>query len=221
MLADLVDGWSAFTSMTWVWVVVVAFGFLNAIQAGAWTPRTGRRGRHDRHRRWGWVLSAMAAGLLAMTVVHDEVAAHLSGPRRHDRDVAARRPILCSGSTAGCSRCGVRFIAGCGIEVFAIGWQTAFHEHVPNELLSRVTSYDALGSFVAIPVGTLAFGPLAAAFGVREVVVVCRDRLCRHRALTLLSRSVRDLQRADGPEQPVAGRDTLERGVDAGGSVAT
>ena len=48
----------------------------------------------------------------------------------------------------------------------AIGWQTAYHEHVPNEVLSRVTSYDALGSFVAIPIGQLAFGPLG--IGVRH-----------------------------------------------------
>ena len=35
MVARPGDGWSAFTSYTWVWVVVVAFGFMNAIQAGA------------------------------------------------------------------------------------------------------------------------------------------------------------------------------------------
>ena len=38
------------------------------------------------------------------------------------------------------------FVAGAGMEVFSIGWQTAYHEHIPNEYLSRVTSYDALGS---------------------------------------------------------------------------
>ena len=32
----------------------------------------------------------------------------------------------------------VAFVAGCGMEVFSIGWQTAYHEHIPNELLSRV-----------------------------------------------------------------------------------
>lgn len=36
MWRDLVEGWSAFTSLTWVWVVVLAFGVLNAIHAGAW-----------------------------------------------------------------------------------------------------------------------------------------------------------------------------------------
>jgi hypothetical protein len=29
------------------------------------------------------------------------------------------------------------FVAGAGMEVFSIGWQTAYHEHIPNEYLSR------------------------------------------------------------------------------------
>ena len=29
------------------------------------------------------------------------------------------------------------FIAGCGLEVFGIGWVTAMHEHVPQRLMSR------------------------------------------------------------------------------------
>ena len=66
MWRDLVDGWSAFTSMTWVWVVVVAFGLMNAIQAGAWYT-LGPVVAKDTIGipAWGWVLSAEAAGLLA------------------------------------------------------------------------------------------------------------------------------------------------------------
>jgi len=45
------------------------------------------------------------------------------------------------------------FFAGIGIEIFSINWVTALHEHIPPAVLSRVSSYDALGSFVFIPVG--------------------------------------------------------------------
>ena len=58
------------------------------------------------------------------------------------------------------------FIGGAGIEVFGLGWNLAMQEHVPDEMLSRAYSYDMLGSFVAIPVGQLLFGPLGA--GVRD-----------------------------------------------------
>ena len=79
------------------------------------------------------------------------------------------------------------FVAGAGTEVFSIGWNLAMQENIDEQMLSRAYSYDALGSFVAIPVGQLAFGPLAAAFGYRDVLIVsgilyfgiCLLTLCR------------------------------------------
>lgn len=88
------------------------------------------------------------------------------------------------------------FVAGCGMEVFGIGWVTAMHEHVPQRLMSRLFSYDALGSFVAIPIGAVIFGPLATAFGAEEVMVWAGIVYVVVALSTLLSRSVRDLRRA-------------------------
>ena len=45
-------------------------------------------------------------------------------------------------------------------------------ENIEERMLSRAYSYDMLGSFVAIPVGQLAFGPLGAAFGYYDVLVI-------------------------------------------------
>ena len=69
-------------------------------------------------------------------------------------------------------------------------------------MLSRAYSYDALGSFVAMPIGPLLWGPLALWLGAGEVLVgsgVAYALIC---ALVLCSRSVRDLPRA--PATPVA-----------------
>ena len=46
------------------------------------------------------------------------------------------------------------FVAGSGTELFGVGWATAMQEHIPEAILSRVSSYDALGSFVAMPLGS-------------------------------------------------------------------
>jgi MFS family permease len=198
MWRDLVDGWSAFTSYTWVWVVVVAFGFMNAIQAGAWNTLGPVIARDTIGiPGWGWVLSASAAGYLVMTVVL--LRWRLTYPVRDGIIGSAlfALPIVMLGYDAHVTSLVVAaFVAGAGMEVFSIGWQTAYHEHIPNEYLSRVTSYDALGSFVAIPLGTLAVGPLAEAFGIREVVITAGIAYAVIALLTLLSRSVRDLQRA-------------------------
>jgi hypothetical protein len=63
-------------------------------------------------------------------------------------------------------------------------------------MLSRAYSYDSLGSFVAIPIGQLAAGPLALAFGIQETILVAGILYVVLSLATLASRSVRDLQRA-------------------------
>ncbi len=58
---------------------------------------------------------------------------------------------------------------GLGFELFGIGWETALGQHVPLDKLSRVSSYDMLGSFIAGPVGQLTVGYVAAAISIKAV----------------------------------------------------
>jgi hypothetical protein len=199
MVAELREGWHYFRSTTWLWVVVLAFGLLNMLHSAfntlgpvlAVTTDIGEAG-------WGLVLSAGAAGLLVTTVVLLRVP--------------LQRPLLWG--MAGCVLYGVpmvvlgvhpelvlvmavSFLGGAGIEVFSLGWSLAMQEHVPDEMLSRAYSYDALGSFVAIPLGQLAVGPLGSAFGVQRTMLVCGVVYAVICLATLGSRSVRDLQRVD------------------------
>jgi MFS family permease len=87
------------------------------------------------------------------------------------------------------------FVAGAGVEVFSIGWNLAMQENIDDDMLARAYSYDALGSFVAMPVGQLLFGPLGDAFGFEAVLVVSGVAAIVISLLTLLSRSVRTLDR--------------------------
>jgi MFS family permease len=95
-------------------------------------------------------------------------------------------------------------LAGCGFETFGIGWNVAVQENIDEAVLSRVSSYDALGSFVAIPLGQLTFGPLGAAFGSRAVLISAAVVYVLVALGTLLSPSVRNLQRVDTPLVPAA-----------------
>jgi MFS family permease len=87
------------------------------------------------------------------------------------------------------------FVAGAGIELFSIGWNVAMQENIDDAMLSRAYSYDALGSFVAMPVGQLLYGPLGEAFGYEDVLVVSGVVYVAVALLTLTSRSVRRLRR--------------------------
>ena len=99
------------------------------------------------------------------------------------------------------------FVAGAGIEVFGVGWNVAMQEHVPEEMLSRAYSYDALGSFVAMPLGQLVSGPLSDWLGLSTVLVASGVVYAGVCLLTLASPAVRNLERrAPTAPEPVTAR---------------
>jgi MFS family permease len=199
VLGDLREGWTYVTRTTWLWVVVAAFCLICAVhQGGFFTlgPVLAKRSEIG-EAGWGLILSAEAVGLLLTTVVMLRV--RLERPLFWGMLGTAvyAAPLLAMGLDAHLATVLVAsFAAGVGIEVFALGWNLAMQENVPDEMLSRAFSYDALGSFVAIPIGQLVAGPLALAFGLRPVILVAGLALVAIALLTLLSRAVRDLPRA-------------------------
>ncbi len=62
-------------------------------------------------------------------------------------------------------------------------------------MLSRVYSYDALGSFVAIPVGQVVVGPLAAGLGLHATLLGCAVAVVVVTGLALCEPSLRTLER--------------------------
>jgi MFS family permease len=199
-VADLREGWTFFWSTTWLWVVVLAFGGLNMIHTGTLQtlgPAVAEDIEGVGRQGWGLVLSAEALGLLAMAVVLLRL--------RLERPLfwgmagisLASLPIIMLGADPVLVALVVAaFVGGAGIEVFSMGWNLAMQENIDDEMLARAYSYDALGSYVAMPVGQLLWGPLAIWFGSGRVLVVSGLAYAAICALVLCSRSVRDLPRA-------------------------
>jgi len=200
VIHELRDGWSEFVGRTWLWLVVVIFGITNAIQAGAWgvlgpviakaTPGIGERG-------WGLTLSAQAVGVLLMTVLMLKLS--FRHPLRAGMlSVSAFSiPMLLLGLRPELwPLMAASFVAGLGVEVFGVGWSTALHEHIPEEILSRVSSYDMLGSFVAIPVGMLLYGWLVTVFDAESILLVSFAVYVTLAVGSLLSGSIRNLESA-------------------------
>lgn len=166
MVRDLREGWSEFTRYQWLWVIVVAFGVLNAIHVGGWMvlgpylatehPDTlGERG-------WGFVLAAESVGAIVMTLVL--MHWRLRHPLRLGMVGASlfAVPLVALGvAPSAVLLVPVAVVAGAGMEVFGTGWNVAMMENVPAQAMSRVSSYDMLGSYLAIPVGTTVFGVLS------------------------------------------------------------
>lgn len=198
-IAELREGWHEFFARTWVWVVVAQFLVLNAALAGA----EGVLGpvvadRTIGRSAYGVVLAASAVGLVAGAFV-----ALKFQPQR-----ALRFGVMVMLATALPSLslairptvvalCVAFFVSGAVLDQFGVAWDTSLQQNIPPDRLSRVYSYDALGSFLAIPVGQTAVGPLAAAVGVRTTLIGLASAVALATALALSSRSVRTLERRD------------------------
>jgi predicted MFS family arabinose efflux permease len=166
-VGDLRDGWDAFRSRTWVWTVVATTCVANVVW-GAWSAL----GPVVAHRHlggaaaWGVVLGVMGAGTLAGGLV--AAAGRL------------RRPLV-TYSVAGafCAPPLAALAAGVPVAVVALAalvagaalmlgnstWYATLQRHVPGESLSRVSSYDELGSAALYPIGLAIWGPIATGIG--------------------------------------------------------
>jgi MFS family permease len=95
--------------------------------------------------------------------------------------------------------------AGVGFSLLMIWWETALAFHIPPNALSRVSAYDWMGALALVPIGYLVAGPLANAFGAREVLGIGGVLGLLMLVLSLLPGSTRELGGpAAAEELPVA-----------------
>jgi MFS family permease len=165
---ELAEGWRAFSSRTWLWSIVLQFSLLNAAAQGAFQVLGPAQAKAHLGGAgvWGAILACQAAGLIgggfAMLRLKPErilLVATFS-------ILTLAPPLVLLGPPAPAAVIAASaFAMGLGIEVFVVCWDTTMQQQIPGEMLSRVYSYDALGSLVLIPVGFAIAGPLANAIG--------------------------------------------------------
>jgi MFS family permease len=202
-LRELREGWEVFTGLRWLWITVSAAAVLNAIFMGSlFTIGPALADQTIGAEGWGFAMSAWALGLLAMSVVLLRVS--IRRPLRAGMIALSLLgiPLVIYGlEPAVVPLVLALFVAGAGMQVFILGWDLAMQENIDESMLSRVSAYDGVGSFVAMPVGQLIYGPIGDAFGYREVFVVSGIVYAAICVLTLASRSVRDLGRPAAAKQ--------------------
>ena len=106
-------------------------------------------------------------------------------------------------------------LAGCGLAIHIALWFTVFQQNVPEESLSRVSSYDSFGSFVLLPLGAALAGPVAAVIGVQEtllgaaVVIAITQVIVYAQPSVHAIRSTRGARTADRPPEPAGEHVTM------------
>jgi len=158
LLNDIRDGWKEFRKRTWLWVVVAEFGLLNALVFGPFqmlgasiaVDSLGGLGA------WAVILTALGVGRLGGGLV-----ALFWRPQRPLFTatfligfwavpltlLALAAPVLAIALTAA--------VAGAALSVFSAIWHTTMQSRVPEDQLSRMGSYDWIGSLALLPLGYL------------------------------------------------------------------
>ncbi len=171
--AELRGGWREFRRQTWIWTTIVFFGVGNMAGASLLVlgPVLAKLDYGGAGAWAAWVTSigigAIVGGVLALRV-------------------RPRRPLLASvlyavpyGFQTLAFGLGlplpalvaVGALAGATLSLHLALWFTVFQREVPEAVRSRVSSYDALGSFVLVPLGAALAGPVAALIGMHATLV--------------------------------------------------
>ncbi len=90
-------------------------------------------------------------------------------------------------------------LAGAGVALFNVWWETALAERIPPDKLSRVSAYDWMVSIGLLPLGYALAGPLAQALGSVEVLIAGSLLALLALAAGLLPRETRMLERLERP----------------------
>jgi MFS family permease len=172
-LAQLRAGWSEFRSYDWLWKAVAFVGISNLVGFAPYFvfgPGIAKHYLGGPHA-WGIIIAANSAGFLIGGIISTRY--HPSRPMFASELCAALWPaqmpllafhpaiwIVALGGLIGCT----------GLGMSLTFWYTTLQSKVPTESLSRVSSYDDLGSFVLGPLGFAIAGPLGERFGVEATL---------------------------------------------------
>jgi predicted MFS family arabinose efflux permease len=84
-----------------------------------------------------------------------------------------------------------------------VQWTVALARNIPPDKLARVSSYDVLGSVMAMPAGALIAGPLGAAIGISSAQYVAAAAIVVASALALIPRDIRTMRSGEPSLPPV------------------
>lgn len=196
-IRQLMDGWSEFRSRQWLWVCVLQWAILYMLLQAAQGVLGPVVANLELGGAAGWtaVLAGEALGAL--------VGVWISMLWRPARPIlvataltfAAAAPQLLLGLSAQLWLVVVSaFVTGIAFDLFGVLWMTTMQHEVPAEALSRVASYDALGSLMLGPLGLLMAAPAASLFGVHAALIGTGVLSLATTALALTSPEVRRLR---------------------------
>ena len=199
--ADLRGGWREVRSRSWVWSFLLAMVVYHVIVLPSIYVLGPVLMKDELNGATSWAIITVAFGL-------GSIVADVFLLRWHPRFAlraaaialifASCQAVIIGSGLPILAIAAVEFLAAIGVSAFFTLWETSLQEHIPEQSLSRVSSYDYAASAGMMPIGMIVAGPVAEAVGIHETLAGM-SVIGVVAALSCLSvRSVRDLPRAAG-----------------------
>jgi predicted MFS family arabinose efflux permease len=195
-LRELREGWVAFRSRTWLWVIVAQWSLLCLLVFPAYMV-LGAVVADDSlggARAWGLVLAgegfgSVAGGLVMLRLqLRRPMVVGVLGAMTFALPLialATGMPVLVVTAAS--------MVTGFCVAIFATVWDTALQRYVEPEALSRVSSYDWFGTVATLPIGYALVGPLSHLIGIDGALWLAAIAWTAASAVVLAVPSVRHL----------------------------
>jgi len=202
MAAEVRAGWVAVRERAWLWSILLCFAAAVLLAFAPWFTLgpTVAEQHYGSTGVFGLLVAAMGAGTIvgALTGFGWRPLHPLRMGMLLVLPWPASACLVAIGAPLGA--CVTAFaLAGFGLALFGVWWDTALAERVPPHLLSRVSAYDWLVSLSLLPVGYALAGPLGEALGESTVLGAGAALATLALAAGLLVRETRDLRKTGQP----------------------
>jgi len=207
MLASVREGYREVRVRPWVWATIAVFS-LHLVVGFAPYVVLGPAVAGDRYGNpalWGWVAASVGLGTASGALVALRWRPRLPVLTGIVATVPFGGLLLtfALGVPLGLV-CVLAVLSGIGLSLFSVWWETALAQRIPPAALSRVASYDWMGSYALLPPGLILVGVLADQLGATDVMAVGGGLAMVLVLLALLPRETRALtQLPEGPAQPL------------------
>ncbi|SOD74279.1 predicted MFS family arabinose efflux permease [Jatrophihabitans sp. GAS493] len=207
VLRELREGWLALRERTWVWATILSFSvtLLLALAPFFVLGATVSRTQYGGEGVFGLTNACWGIGTVTGAVIASRWRP--LHPMRTGQIASLWWPLAIAVYAAG-APLPITYLsmtlAGVGIGMFGVWWETALAQRIPPHLLSRVSAWDWMGSLALLPLGYLLAGLLADVFGAVPVMLVGGLAGGVSMLLGLAPASTRHLRRLEEPALPVA-----------------
>jgi len=197
MIDDLRHGWQVFLSFRWIVIIVATFSFIVMCWAAAENvlgPLIALE-HFDGAKSWSYVITAESIGLVVGSLIAIKVKPKypmrflmLSSFPITFYIAALAKPQSLAVIAVGA------FLFGITLDLWGTLWSTALQRKVPRDSLSRVSSFDAMGSLMFRPIGLAIAAPLSTWLGIENFIYILAAVTVVAIVLPLFSSEVRNMR---------------------------